>query len=220
MMTGTKTATKRLTSIVFSSVFALASTTTSSRPSIASAFTTAVNFRATTSTATARRMTSAIAEESTSTTSNNNDPHKFLEDVLGDKSLEWVKIQNENCIAKYGDPTTADNSDYQRILDILDSKDKIPVRNALYIPDGVIFIYSFLLVFLLEWGGVPMMRDVCVCVCVCACVESASFYALPSSEVCRPFTNYLTFGFLLLLLLLLLLLALMKKTKRHSYNSL
>jgi hypothetical protein len=212
----TKTATKRLTSIVFSSVFALASTTTSSRPSIASAFTTAVNFRATTSTTTARRMTSAIAEESSSTTSNNNDPHKFLEDVLGDKSLEWVKIQNENCIAKYGDPTTADNSDYQRILDILDSKDKIPVRNALYIPDGVIFIYSFLLVFLLEWGGVPMMRDVCVCVCVCvcACVESASFYALPSSEVCRPFTNYLTFGFLLLLLLLLLL-ALMKKTKRH-----
>jgi hypothetical protein len=195
----TKTATKRLTSIVFSSVFALASTTTSSRPSIASAFTTAVNFRATTSTTTARRMTSAIAEESSSTTSNNNDPHKFLEDVLGEKSLEWVKTQNENCIAKYGDPTTADNSDYQRILDILDSKDKIPVRNALYIPDGVIFIYSFLLVFLLEWGGVPMMRDMCVR----ACVESASFYALPSSEVCRPFTNYLTFGFLLLLLLLL-----------------
>jgi hypothetical protein len=171
-MIGTKTATKRLTSIVFFSVFALASTTTSSRPSIASAFTTAVNFRATTSTTTARRMTSAIAEESSSTTSNNNDPHKFLEDVLGEKSLEWVKTQNENCIAKYGDPTTADNSDYQRILDILDSKDKIPVRNALYIPDGVIFIYSFLLVFLLEWGGVPMMRDVCVCVCVCVHVSS------------------------------------------------
>lgn len=55
------------------------------------------------------------------------DPHKFLEDVLSDKSMGWVKQQNSKCITKYGDPTTT--KDYRRLLDILDSKDKIPVRS-------------------------------------------------------------------------------------------
>jgi len=52
------------------------------------------------------------------------DPHKFLEEVLSDKSMDWVKQQNSDCITKYGDPTTT--KDYRRLLDILDSKDKIP----------------------------------------------------------------------------------------------
>jgi hypothetical protein len=134
MMIGTTTATKRL----FSSVFLLAS----ARPSITSAFTTTAvlsPFRVSASSTTSQRMSTSAAaaaaaatsssESTTATaTATSNDPHKFLEDVLGDKSLEWVKTQNDNCIAKYGDPTTTENSDYQRILDILDSKDKIPVR--------------------------------------------------------------------------------------------
>ena len=124
MIGATAARTKRL----FSSVFVLASTI--SRPSITSAFTTAVSspFRVA-ATTTARRMSTSTSAAEVTTS---NDPHKFLEDVLGDKSLEWVKTQNENCIAKYGDPTDTSgdkNSDYQRILDILDSKDKIPVRN-------------------------------------------------------------------------------------------
>ena len=53
-----------------------------------------------------------------------NDPHKFLEDVLGDDALAWVKERNAECISKFGDPTLTD--DYKRILSILDSKDKIP----------------------------------------------------------------------------------------------
>lgn len=121
MIGATAARTKRL----FSSVFVLASTI--SRPSITSAFTTAVPFRVA-ATTTARRMSTSTSAAEVTTS---NDPHKFLEDVLGDKSLEWVKTQNENCIAKYGDPTDTSgdkNSDYQRILDILDSKDKIPVR--------------------------------------------------------------------------------------------
>lgn len=53
-----------------------------------------------------------------------NDPHKFLEDVLGKESLDWVEQQNKNCIAKFGDPN--DTEEYKRLLEILDSKDKIP----------------------------------------------------------------------------------------------
>ena len=52
------------------------------------------------------------------------DPHKFLEEVLGEKPLAWVKERNAECIDKYGDPTKTE--DYKRILAILDSKDKIP----------------------------------------------------------------------------------------------
>jgi len=53
-----------------------------------------------------------------------SDPHKFLEDVLSKESLDWVKERNDECISKFGDPTVSE--DYKRILDILDSKDKIP----------------------------------------------------------------------------------------------
>jgi prolyl oligopeptidase len=52
------------------------------------------------------------------------DPHKFLEEVLGEEPLAWVKERNAACIAAIGDP--AETGDYKRILAILDSKDKIP----------------------------------------------------------------------------------------------
>ena len=53
-----------------------------------------------------------------------DDPHKFLEDVLADDALDWVKERNAECNTKFGDPT--ETEDYKRILSILDSKERIP----------------------------------------------------------------------------------------------
>jgi len=53
-----------------------------------------------------------------------NDPHAWLEDVLGEKPLAWVKERNDECIKACGDPTAL--STYKRILAVYDSKDKIP----------------------------------------------------------------------------------------------
>jgi prolyl oligopeptidase len=52
------------------------------------------------------------------------DPHAWLEEVLGEKPLQWVKERNEQCITAVGDPLQMDS--YKRILGIFDSKDKIP----------------------------------------------------------------------------------------------
>ena len=57
------------------------------------------------------------------------DPHKFLEDVLGEEPMAWVKERNAACIAALGDPTETER--YRRILAILDSKDKIPGINQI-----------------------------------------------------------------------------------------
>jgi len=57
-----------------------------------------------------------------------------LEDVTGDKALAHVREQNERVIKVLGDPKA--DPTYNRILGILDSKDKIPfaalVRFAQY----------------------------------------------------------------------------------------
>ena len=69
----------------------------------------------------------------TTTTAAAADPHKFLEDVLGEDSMAWVKERNDACIAAIGDPTKTE--DYDRILAILDSKDKIPAINQIGTPE-------------------------------------------------------------------------------------
>jgi len=53
-----------------------------------------------------------------------DDPHVWLEDILGEKPLEWVAERNALCIGAVGDPEKT--AAYARILGILDSKDKIP----------------------------------------------------------------------------------------------
>jgi len=53
-----------------------------------------------------------------------DDPNVWLEDILGEKQLEWVEQRNAECIAAVGDPK--ETPAYKRILDILDSKEKIP----------------------------------------------------------------------------------------------
>lgn len=52
------------------------------------------------------------------------DPHKWLEEVLGEKALEWVEARNAESIGALGDPKETEL--FRRILAILDSKDKIP----------------------------------------------------------------------------------------------
>lgn len=67
------------------------------------------------------------------------DPHKWLEDVLGEEPMKWVASKNEEAFAAIGDPTST--STYKRILAILDSKDKIPNLYRIGGPDG--FYYNY-----------------------------------------------------------------------------
>jgi len=64
-----------------------------------------------------------------------NDPHKFLEEVLSDESLSWVRERNAECEAMFGNPQ--ETEDYRRILGILDSPDKIP--HVAQIGDGAYY---------------------------------------------------------------------------------
>jgi len=48
----------------------------------------------------------------------------WLEEVLGEEALAWVKAQNEKSVAAFGN--IEESEEYKRILAILDSKEKIP----------------------------------------------------------------------------------------------
>jgi prolyl oligopeptidase len=50
--------------------------------------------------------------------------HAYLEEVLGDDALSWVRDQNRNTLSAYGNPES--NPLYGQVLSILDSKEKIP----------------------------------------------------------------------------------------------
>ena len=52
------------------------------------------------------------------------DPNLWLEDVTGDKALEWVKERNAASLEVFGDPKKTEV--YSKLLSILDSKEKIP----------------------------------------------------------------------------------------------
>eukprot|EP01036_Dinobryon_divergens_P031474 gene31474-40875_t len=56
--------------------------------------------------------------------------HEYLKDVLGDKALEWVKSVNDHCLQLSGNPK--DSLLYNKILSILDSKDKIPYITKIF----------------------------------------------------------------------------------------
>ena len=53
-----------------------------------------------------------------------DDPHVWLEDVLGDKPLAKVEELNAACLSEVGDPK--ETPAYRKIKSILDSKEKIP----------------------------------------------------------------------------------------------
>lgn len=50
--------------------------------------------------------------------------HAWLEEVHGSEAMKFVTEQNALCLDKLGQPEASEN--YQRVLDILESKDKIP----------------------------------------------------------------------------------------------
>ena len=54
------------------------------------------------------------------------DPYLWLEDVTGDKQLEWVRERNAECIAALGKADTFTNLE-ARLLAILDSQERIPM---------------------------------------------------------------------------------------------
>ena len=62
------------------------------------------------------------------------DPRVWLEDVEGEEALDWVRGRNSHALAEIGDPTGSPV--YKRLLDIMDSDEKIPfigrVMNGLY----------------------------------------------------------------------------------------
>ena len=62
------------------------------------------------------------------------DPREWLEDVEGDMALDWVRQRNAHALSAIGEPS--DKPLYSRLLNILDSSEKIPyigrVLNGLY----------------------------------------------------------------------------------------
>lgn len=50
--------------------------------------------------------------------------HAYLESVLGEQALRWVKEENAKTVSTLGDPTSKPL--YNRLLSILTNKDKIP----------------------------------------------------------------------------------------------
>ena len=51
------------------------------------------------------------------------DNFEWLEEVQGEEALAWVRERNTAVVKAFGEPTSAPI--YDRILSILDSKDKI-----------------------------------------------------------------------------------------------
>lgn len=56
-----------------------------------------------------------------------NDPYKFLEDIGSERSLRFVAAANRICLKAFGDPTKSKSSLYPRILEILESDERIPI---------------------------------------------------------------------------------------------
>ena len=52
------------------------------------------------------------------------DKHAYLTEIHGEQSIEWVKSRNSKCLNSLGQPN--DNELFERVLSILDCKDKIP----------------------------------------------------------------------------------------------
>ena len=52
------------------------------------------------------------------------DPYLWLEDVEGETSLDWVRQANDKCLEALGNPKGTES--YERILKVLESKDRIP----------------------------------------------------------------------------------------------
>ena len=55
-----------------------------------------------------------------------NDPYSYLEDIDGDKAINFVLAANKMCLQALGDPTTTNSTMYSRIVKSLESDERIP----------------------------------------------------------------------------------------------
>ena len=65
----------------------------------------------------------ASAEQALKMTS---DPYIFLEEVESEESLKFAREANDACLKALGDPTKSETGTYDRILQVLESDDRIP----------------------------------------------------------------------------------------------
>jgi prolyl oligopeptidase len=56
----------------------------------------------------------------------NDDPYIFLEEVESEKSLQFARDANDACLKALGDPTKSETGTYDRVLEVLESDDRIP----------------------------------------------------------------------------------------------
>ena len=54
------------------------------------------------------------------------DPYVFLEEVESEESLQFARNANEKCLTALGDPTNSGTRTYEKVLAVLESKDRIP----------------------------------------------------------------------------------------------
>lgn len=102
---------------------------------------TSTNIKAKTTRASTRNMSAVVSMTSSSSSFSNgnnedrdetrsspaitDDPYLWLEQVESEESLNFAKEANERCLSQLGDPTTSSTGTYQKVLNILESDDRI-----------------------------------------------------------------------------------------------
>jgi len=81
--------------------------------------------RTTTSSSSSVVRSSSSSNKKMSTIDIDDDPYIWLEDVESEESLTFAKESNEQCLAHLGDPKTSSTGTYQKVLDVLESDDRI-----------------------------------------------------------------------------------------------
>jgi len=72
------------------------------------------------------------------------DPYAWLEDVESKESLDFAKAANEACLNALGDPKTSGTGTYDRVLEALESDDRIPhVKKYGRDDDGQDIMFNF-----------------------------------------------------------------------------
>lgn len=68
----------------------------------------------------------AMTDATTTTGIVTEDPYIYLEEVESEESLQFARLANEKCLEALGDPTKSGTGTYERVLAVLESKDRIP----------------------------------------------------------------------------------------------
>ncbi|KAL7576894.1 hypothetical protein ACA910_006658 [Epithemia clementina (nom. ined.)] len=89
-------------------------------------------------------MTTLSAANNDKNEAGEEDPYIWLEDVESDESMEFAKRNNEACLNALGNPETTTTGTYQRILNVLESTDRIPYVSLFgHTDDGQGILFNF-----------------------------------------------------------------------------